>query len=126
MFTSCRCCRRLLLPCVPAGSSLLDCLRARHPTGRVGSAAMSLCRWLSRWQLFFRTRRRTLRLLLLTSTAAFSLLVLALLDTSERRSTAAGAGDSSDQQQSYTCLRVTRNTPDLDLTEVLPTLNFTA
>ncbi|XP_043222997.1 alpha-mannosidase 2-like [Amphibalanus amphitrite] len=87
---------------------------------------MSLCRWLSRWQLFFRTRRRTLRLLLLTSTAAFSLLVLALPDTSERRSTAAGAGDSSDQQESYTCLRVTRNTPDLDLTEVLPTLNFTA
>ena len=85
---------------------------------------MALCRWLVRWQLFFRTRRRTLRLLLLTGVAAFTLLMLALTDLPERRLTGGSGGDSS-RQQAHTCPRVTGATADLDLTEVFPTLNFT-
>ena len=88
---------------------------------------MSLFRWLSRWQLFFRTRRRTLRLLLLTSTAACSLLALASLDLTERRpeTTGGDGGDGGELQQTRSCPRATRNTPDLDLAELFPTLNFT-
>ena len=111
----------------PFPSCCVDWCVAGDPVSDRGCLlqAMTLCRWLARWQLFFRTRRRTLRLLVLTSTAACSLLVLALLDVTERRPAAPGDADSSDLQAAHTCPRTARNAPDLDLSEVFPSLNFT-
>ena len=92
-----------------------------------GSVAMSVWRQLFRWNLFFRTRRRTLRLLLLSCSAVCSLLVLTLLDLPDRHSAISGPSEteSGALRHTVTCPRTTRSTADLDLPEVFPTLNFT-